>query len=341
MYCCSNCFGDRGLEELIIPTISKQKGKCSFCGTNDIELVSPSALRVHFEQLLEIYDEDDCGKPLVEWLMCDWGMFNQHIIDLPNTSYLLQNIFNNEEIASKKFSPSKICSSENLNLWNKFKIEIKTKNRYFPKNKLDDTLLTDLLVGLETKPIKISKIWYRSRIQLDGTPFQSNEMGSPPPEKAQQGRANPSGIPYLYLASNTETAISEIRPHTGNIVCVAEVSIDDSLLVVDLRDPRTTISPFNINDDKNIANLRGDIEFLVDLGEELKRPVLPHAASIDYLPSQYLCEFIKQANYDGVLYQSSVGHGVNLALFTPYKGIIGKVKQYWVSKVTVELDKKI
>ncbi len=163
-------------------------------------------------------------------------------------------------------------------------------------------------------------------------------MGAPPKELASQGRANPVGIPYLYLASTADTAVSEIRPHTGESASVADFTIPNSLGVIDLRNPRNTVSPFILNEEKKIASLRGDIEFLVHLGKELTRPILPHVAAIDYLPSQYLCEFIKKCKYHGVIYKSSVGEGVNLALFEPNLAQVGNVEQYRVSKVSVQIE---
>jgi hypothetical protein len=63
--------------------------------------------------------------------------------------------------------------------------------------------------------------------------------------------------------------------------------------------------------------------------------VLPSGAAIDYIPSQYLCEFIKNSGFDGVVYRSSVSDGINLALFDPNKAAGGTVTLYGVSKVSV------
>jgi CspA family cold shock protein len=61
------------------------------------------------------------------------------------------------------------------------------------------------------------------------------------------------------------------------------------------------------------------MDFLCRLGEELTKPVFPHKAHLEYLPSQYLCEFIKSLGYDGVLYKSSLGDGDNYAIFDDSK----------------------
>lgn len=81
--------------------------------------------------------------------------------------------------------------------------------------------------------------------------------------------------------------------------------------------------------------LRADITFLERLGEELTRPVLPQGAVIDYVPSQYLCEFIKKCGYDGVIYRSSASDGINLALFDPSKATGGAVALYNITRVSV------
>ena len=105
----------------------------------------------------------------------------------------------------------------------------------------------------------------------------------------------------------------------------------------DLRNPRKLVSPFILEDASDIGQLRADLPFLERLGEELTRPVLPSGAAIDYIPSQYLCEFIKKCGFDGVVYRSSVSDGINFALFEPEKATGGAVALYNVAKVTVEV----
>lgn len=97
------------------------------------------------------------------------------------------------------------------------------------------------------------------------------------------------------------------------------------------------MSPFILGNSTAIGQLRADLPFLERLGEELTRPVLPSGAAIDYIPSQYLCEFIKISGFDGVVYRSSVSDGINLALFDPGKAVGVSVVLYSVSKVSVEI----
>jgi hypothetical protein len=181
-------------------------------------------------------------------------------------------------------------------------------------------------------------IWYRARIQSGESLFPISEMGAPPRRLAPHGRANPPGIPYLYLNSAQTGAVSELRPHTGQFACVATFEVPAPLHAVDLRDPRKLVSPFVLSDEREIGLLRVDIRFLERLGEELTRPILPQSAAIDYVPSQYLCEFIKKCGYDGVVYRSSVSDGINLALFRPTQATPGEVAQYKVVRVSIDIE---
>ncbi|WP_410479029.1 RES family NAD+ phosphorylase [Pedobacter gandavensis] len=53
---------------------------------------------------------------------------------------------------------------------------------------------------------------------------------------------------------------------------------------------------------------------------ELSRPVRKQDVHLDYLPTQYLCEFIKSLGFDGVEYKSAMNsNGYNLAIFTDKK----------------------
>lgn len=99
------------------------------------------------------------------------------------------------------------------------------------------------------------------------------------------------------------------------------------------------VSPFVLADAEDIGRMRSDLPFLEQLGEELTRPVVPQAAAIDYIPSQYVCEFIKKCGFDGVIYRSSVSDGMNLALFDPARAEPGEVTQFRVTRVSVDVAK--
>ncbi|WP_451974118.1 RES family NAD+ phosphorylase [Azospirillum endophyticum] len=289
-----------------------------------------------FAPIVSIYGIDPEGKYLVDWLRDDWAIFSHEKMDNSRAKDLLAEILDDGEIVRKLFSPLARYQIDRFSQWGKLCDELMYKNRYFPDTNIDLKRLEDLLKD-HLVAEKFPQKWYRARIQDDTKIYSLNEMGAPPNRLASHGRANPPGIPYLYLGSTGKTAISEVRPHTGQLASIAEFIIPDSLSLIDLRHPRKLASPFIIGDEDQIGLLRSDISFLERLGKELTRPVLPKGASIDYIPSQYLCEFIKTRGHDGVIYKSSVGDGMNLALFDPKRAVPTSVQQYRVDRVTVDL----
>ncbi len=54
----------------------------------------------------------------------------------------------------------------------------------------------------------------------------------PIPGQASEGRANPKGIPYLYLATHRDTALAEVRPWIRSLFSVAQFKIVRDLVVV-------------------------------------------------------------------------------------------------------------
>lgn len=333
--CCPECFDDRWLRSNRIPALDPQYGTCGFCSTAEVPLIDPASLATEFELLVNVYEPDPDGKTLVEWMKDDWELFPDEKLDHAHASQLLGEILDDGNIVRQPFSPSSNYTSEGLVRWETLRDEMMFKNRWFLEQDIDRERLSGLLgMLLETH---VPKLWYRARIRTGDNVFSIEEMNAPPKHLASHGRANPAGIPYLYLGSLPETAIAEVRPHTGDVACIAEFTIPD-IRAVDLRNPRRSVSPFVLEDAGQIGLLRADMPFLERLGEELTRPVMPQRAAIDYIPSQYLCEFIKKTGFDGVLYRSSVSDGINLALFEPAKATGAGVSLYNVTKVSVKVD---
>jgi len=99
-YCCPECFDDRGLRDDIFPTLNPAKGRCSFCGTDDVLLVEPNQLSPWFELLVNVYEPRENGKSLVEWMKEDWELFTHHTMDLAHAKELLGEILDNGDCAA-------------------------------------------------------------------------------------------------------------------------------------------------------------------------------------------------------------------------------------------------
>lgn len=349
MFCCGNCFSDRFLSSQIV-TESDQKGDCSFCDCKSVALAMPETLADIFQQVIDLYgiSEDKAAFSLVALLRKDWSLFDT--LDDDKSFALLDAIYPGTDFKTKKYLPKMHPDSVRIINWNAFRVELKHKNRYFPKQIPDLEHLENLLGFVVLPTDEQPKLMYRARSNTRNEVYSKEAMKKPPEKLVGGGRANPHGIPYLYTASDPETAIAEIRPHKSEQVSVAKIKVLETLNLLDLRSPRKTISPFALDED-NLTQIYMDIEYLCRLGEELGKPILPREASLEYLPTQYLCEFIKHVEikefedvkafkFDGVVYKSSVGKGVNYAIFNDNKVDIVDVQLYDITDVLIEAEER-
>lgn len=340
--CCGNCFGDLFLSNFI-DNKSEIVGECEFCGSNDIKVIAPQELLDHFEPLLELYEVSDTPEAtsIESLLREDWGLFEG--LGRVQAEALLVHVLNEPDIFRERFIPTFEGDTSAILQWEAFRGELKHQWRFFPTNNSEILDLETSFVFLEERP---SPKVYRARSCEQRVPFSLDQMGKPPETLVGNGRANPVGIPCLYVASDAATAVAEIRPHKGEIVCVAEFEIRVPLNLVDLRDPRRKISPFSL-DEERLQMVHRNMDYLCRLGSELTMPILPRAAHLDYLPSQYLCEFIKSLKYDeginegiykydGVIYNSAMGLGVNYAIFNDSDVVGVDVSLRQVDQVHVE-----
>jgi len=344
--CCANCFGDPALTRNIIPLVvadgsgDPRQGDCGYCGSKSVTTIDPSSLSQWFEMLLNSYEPYSEGRPLSALLSEDWCLFDNPVMDEAHAKELLAEVLDDGEVVRTPFAPVDVPVSETPQRWDDLRDEMMHRNRWFLDEPIDLDLLASLLEQLiapEEVITEITSLWYRSRLLSDDKPLPLGEMGAPPANRAGHGRANPAGIPYLYLGSTATTAVAEVRPHTGERVCLATFHVTP-IHAVDLRNPRKSISPFILENAEQVAKLRSGLPLLERLGEELTKPVQSSSAAFEYIPSQYLCEFIKTCGYQGVIYRSSVSDGVNLALFFPELASPEDVKVIRVDRVTVSIS---
>ncbi len=341
MKCCALCIGDRVLakNERIFNS-SSEIGRCDYCGADGEKLVEPEALFDDFSLLLSLYVDSISGTPLLPLIRRDWPLFANGRLGDETAIELLSKILDIDDLRDRKFIPINKQDKDALLDWEGLKQELVFRNRYFLSSSFEkgEKRLGNLFSKFETESTKIATTLYRARIMEGRLAFSLSEMGAPPAGKSTQGRANPTGISYLYLASDVRTAISEIRPQPGDYACVAAFEVGESKLV-DLRQPRIDASPFKAEDSDDLSFMYCNLRLLDQLGEELSHPVRPQEAHLDYIPSQYLCEYIKSCGYDGVIYKSSVSSGYNVALFNPGKALAISVDEYHISNLDISIQR--
>lgn len=352
-YCCVNCFNDETLKDYIAQ--SGEIGNCDFCDSQNVYCIEPSELEELFLPLVQLYDIVEDFMPmedLKEWhgqfiwekLNEDWDTFA--IYDYAKQEELMRAIFAQRDpregdsqhldsyvVRQGEYWGDEDEVSDKLEKdWDSFCNEIKFNNRYFPTKEIDTELLGELLSYFENI-IEVDSILFRSRLSEQGILLACPEMGKPPINQSQHGRANPKGIPYLYLSSDSNTAIAEIKPFSGDKITVAEFLVKGQIRTIDLRNPRID-DPFRFGE--NLEFMLTYLKFISRLGAELSKTVSPKEAELEYVPLQYLCELIKNMGSDGVLYRSSVAEGYNVAIFNDSKLQCIKTTLHQVGKVNYE-----
>lgn len=203
---------------------------------------------------------------------------------------------------------------KDIQVWQQFVIGLKRDNRFTLSGESAKFIESLIEYARKHKAIKIpgGTLLFRARIN-DGIesskPIAIENMGAPPIHLAGHGRLNPRGIPYLYLASDRLTAVSEVRPWVGCDITVAE---------------------FVLSEDCEFINFSNKHMLNIPEGEEYEGPEFTWRELINwmfsapfdprddtaYIPTQYIAERIKGAGFDGIIYDSALNaDGYNVTLF--------------------------
>lgn len=337
-YCCPNCFLGEYLKATIISR-STQQGTCHFCDSNNQSLISPTELAIDFIPVVDLYENISAGKSLAQCMSEDWAIWNPSF-DIKKREYLLDCILG-KEISTQFFA---LKNKDNLDAyartgWNAFSRGLKHENRFFIHKSDFFSHISQFGNFLEQFRLKdIPQRFYRARINFDDNFFTITDMYNPPPEKAQNGRANPRGISYLYTATTPEGALHEVRPHIGAVVSVVDLELKDKSLtnIIDLRFLPGMISPFDMSD--HLEEFSKEIPFWRILDAEMSRAIAPHNTDIDYLPIQYLCEYVKLQGFSGIAYKSVVSpndDNFNVVFFSNQNMSFNEIKRYQIDGNTL------
>jgi hypothetical protein len=74
----------------------------------------------------------------------------------------------------------------------------------------------------------------------------------------------------------------------------------------------------------------------------MSRPVDPHASAIEYAPTQFVAEHVRNEDYDGLMFVSALNAGgMNLVLFDKTDAEVVDVTLYRVRQVRYEAEKYV
>jgi len=313
MEVCSNCFSDKELKAFISSTGAN--GNCKVCKSKNISLLSINELLDFFQELLDNFQKLKQGDTLKSKIQGGWSFFSTHVVATRILNHILPLV--NTEILNAdnnvEYSDDII---ENIAYWETLKKDIKRSNRFLINiQHLTEELGWDSFFNTQFELTSKDNL-YRARVHhQSGLPaYLPNKMGCPPADKASGGRANPSGIPYLYLSDNEATVLYEVRASYLDELSVATFNLKahrKPIKIVDFTEDTSLYKPTNVNETIKSRFLRDKIS--QDLSKAMRR----YDTEIEYIPTQFICEFIRIfTGAKGIRFTSSLHpSGKNIVIF--------------------------
>lgn len=296
-----------------------------------------------FHSLFNAYTFDDNGVELAQQIMVDWDLFtdqstaNRVVIEVlqrpecQDVSFVYNSkVYYNQEVLEAKKA------------WENLKESIKKDTRFIIDISALEAL--DLPIIMQEALMEMENVkYYRARIaDASGRKYSTEDIGMPPASEVSAGRANPVGIPYLYLSKERETCCYEVRAAYLDRLYIGTFSIDVSKrpMVVNLIPRQRSQQLTSTSDATKILRSR----FLLNaISLDLSRPMRRHDNSaVEYLPTQFICEYVRKVitDADGIMFQSSLQKdGVNIVLFNEDKVIRELVEEYVVEQINLQIKK--
>ena len=136
-------------------------------------------------------------------------------------------------------------------------------------------------------------------------------------EEAIEGRSNSKGIPVLYLSSDQDTSMAELRPQVAQIISCGRFVANRQLKLVDCCNSKENYNEGQLvfGKPKTDGEWNDQLWFLIN--KLFSQPVLNALNNAHYVPTQILSELFKSESYDGLYFKSHLGAGSNFVIFEP------------------------
>lgn len=237
----------------------------------------------------------------------------------------------------------------------KFRNAVTNSSRYIFDEETD-RFLAEVLETCKPRQRTIKKgaIFWRSQLGSDTRPVcddDGNEIADEPcphpvdrmkPLKfsASEGRANPKGISYLYLATSKETAMSEVRPWIGSEISVAQFKINNELSIIDCS-VNHSANPLYFDLERGFyepSDEEKEKSVWAHIDKAFSEPVVQNDNRAHYVPTQIIAELFKNNGLDGIAYKSLLSDGYNIVLFHPEVAEMLNCFLYEAKNVTFEFN---
>jgi len=323
MNVCSNCFTEVELQAFI--NTSSSIGSCDVCNAEKVKLLDINELLDFFSELFSNFESEDTGTPLLDLIQGNWTFFRTIEIGQTILNELLHEI-GGAIYASDQ--PVKFSGDihENVDYWDTLKEDLKWSKRFVTNIEvLTQDLGWDKFFN-DSFLLPHADTFYRARLHhnADALSFPLNKMNCPPKHLVSGGRANPAGIPFLYLSRSPETPLYEIRAALLDELSLGEFKLKASeaeIKIIDFTSPTPLYYRVESAIKSSVAERIKAHLLKKKISADLSRPMRKYDSPVEYIPTQFICEFINVfTGAEGIQFRSSVHiTGKNLVIFNEEK----------------------
>lgn len=345
MYLCSKCVKDTKLK-LYFKSQPLVKEKCTFCKKKNIICLKISdnlnfsnfftaLIRYHYSE--DYYNRHWGGNYLYKLFMQDNDILNYHNMEFTKKiDFIIDELCC---IIQDKYFPSgdgvylyyghiegiRGCYFESVkHTTNSYLKHIGTKlleknyflyekevqkkilayKKYFKNSLTKSSSFYRARIGYEKKEVS-KDLWNH---QVKYTPYSNERISAPDTKLVNGGRLNRQGVSFLYLATNIETAINEVRPDPGHKVSIGKFQSTKKLKIVDFDK-----AFINLSDNEELLD---KFKFLNHIDQLFSRRITQDERH-KYIITQFFAEIFRKLGFDGIKFTSSLGSGKNLLIFNP------------------------
>ena len=239
MWVCKECFADEEMRKEV-ENNSIDEGKCDVCGKTG-KRCNLSVFADFFVSVFPLFKKDaNSEDTIISILERDWNVFSNSMC----AKTILNEIIHTNAIPIS--IDDKVSYTDDIinrvNVWDQLKKDVKENYRYF----VDHDRFDDYVDLSPSSELKEGTLLYRARIIPEGKKkLKSKDMGCPEKGKATAGRANPLGIPYLYLCRDEKTTYYEVRSVYLDRLSIGKFRIQRDLRIVDFNSKSSLFLSFD------------------------------------------------------------------------------------------------
>ena len=331
MKICKDCFLDEELRSEIYANADID-GICEVCGTEG-KVMDFSEFHGFFATLLSLFSKTESNdKTVVDIIQDEWSLFkNKEVAKVLLTDVIATNDFGYSIDDIVNYSDE---IQGRIAVWDRLKTSVKENSRFFTN--MDEFAQYDYLTA--GKSLHVGQKLYRSRITPIGQKkIKCDKMGCPPKELATAGRANPIGIPYLYLSDSAKTTYFEVRAVYLDHLSVGTFRIQRELELVDFIYDVNLFIAYN-DGSASLKEIVIKKKIIDAISEDLSKPLRRYDSELEYVPTQLICEYCKRiVGADGISFESSLHKGGrNYVLFNDSAAKCTRVDVHEITQIDID-----